>query len=116
MRPSVATDPCSWLSIGLVAVLVVFSVPAWVIAIVASLAIFILARRSASRDAIAIRKIQTVESDSRDAAAKARRELKSLEAQSRLGASALLQLIDGVVVLSSELSILLINQSAVRLL
>ncbi|WP_236621138.1 sensor histidine kinase [Rhodopirellula sallentina] len=116
MRPSVATDPCSWLSIGLVAVLAVLSVPGWVIAIVASLAMFILARRSAGRDAMAIRKIQTVESDSRDAAAKARRELKSLEAQSRLGASALLQLIDGVVVLSSELSILLINPSAVRLL
>ncbi|MBB3207653.1 two-component system phosphate regulon sensor histidine kinase PhoR [Rhodopirellula rubra] len=116
MRPTVATDPCSWLSIGVLVVLALASVSGWVIALVASLAIVIIARRGASRDGVAVRKIQSVESDSRDASAKARRELKLLEAESRLGASALLQLIDGVVVLSNELSILLINPSAVRLL
>jgi two-component system phosphate regulon sensor histidine kinase PhoR len=72
--------------------------------------------RAAVRDDFANDKIRSIEADSRADVARGRREFASLEAQSRLGNSALLQLIDGVVVLATDLKILLINPSAIRLL
>ncbi|WP_250932290.1 sensor histidine kinase [Aporhodopirellula aestuarii] len=116
LRPSVAADPWSWLSVAVLVGMAAFGASNWIIVVVASAALLFIARRGAGRDTVAIQKIKTVEANSREAAAKAVRELKSLESQSRLGASALVQLTDGVVVLSTELSILLINPSAVRLL
>ncbi|WP_146578742.1 sensor histidine kinase [Neorhodopirellula pilleata] len=90
--------------------------PAWLVAIVAVAAIVLMARRYNDQREDLIDQIHQTQGESKREVALWRADLKSLESQSRLGASALLQLIDGVVVLSTDLSILLINPSAINLL
>lgn len=90
--------------------------PAWLIAVVAVLAIMLMVRWHNDQRDVLVDQIHQTRAESEREVARWRTDLKTLEAQSRLGASALLQLIDGVVVLSTELSTLLINPSAINLL
>lgn len=90
--------------------------PAWLVAVAAVMAITLIARRHSDQRENLIDQIHHTQGESQREVALWQADLKSLEAQSRLGASALLQLIDGVVVLSTDLSILLINPSAIELL
>lgn len=91
-------------------------VPAWAVALTAVVVMAILARRHGEQRETLLNRIHQIERDSNREVAQWQADLKNLEAQSRLGASALLQLVDGVVVLSTDLSILLINPSAIHLL
>lgn len=103
-------------SISLLLALPWFGVPAWAISAIGVTVLVVLFRRSHDQAETLLDQMEYSRSQSSREVASWKADWKRLESQSRLGASALLQLIDGVVVLSADLSILLINPSAIKLL
>ena len=111
--------PFSWLFIvcmfGLLA-MPWLGCPAWSVAMIAVTVSALFIGVNHGRQSHVLENYQLQKSASGKELARCREALKDLDSQSRLGASALLQLIDGVIVLSTDLSIQLINPSAVKLL
>ncbi|WP_404309202.1 sensor histidine kinase [Neorhodopirellula lusitana] len=91
-------------------------VPGWLVAILAAATLYVVFRVNDYRHEKLHDYFRQQQSNTTDLINQCRADLDEVRAQSRLGDSALLQLIDGVIVLSTDLSILLINPSAVQLL
>jgi len=115
-RASLIADRGLWAGILVLVVVLIASVPVWGAVVVAISITLAIAWRDQNRRGALLKRLESIQVGARGEAARLNSELKSLQSQSRLGASALLQLIDGVIVLSSDLSILFINPSAVRFL